>query len=107
MAPFAHRKFYCAVTEKLTIAANCTPSCNHYRRLSGYRRFVAIIAGIAARSPLLIAFGIALHGRNITSGGVAAPAFGNADDRVAVPNRDPVESNLLRQDLRLWLFARR
>src|SRR5436309_7983214 len=42
----------------------------------------------------------------ITNGGVAAQGFENADDRVAAPNRDPVGSNRLRRDLRLWLVAR-
>src|SRR5437762_1295996 len=37
-----------------------------------------------------------------TNGGVAAQGFENADDRVAAPNRDPVGSNRLRRDLRLW-----
>jgi hypothetical protein len=43
----------------------------------------------------------------LTSCGVVAKAFENADDRVAAPNRDPVGSNLLRRDLRLWLVATR
>src|SRR5204863_616271 len=42
-----------------------------------------------------------------TSCGVVATAFENADDRVAAPNRDPVGSNLLRRDLRVWLVAGR
>jgi hypothetical protein len=63
--------------------------------LSGYRRFVVIIAGIAAHSPFVSRLGLHCTEGTSRAAELLGSEFENADDRVAAPNQDPVESNLL------------